>query len=1256
MKIRLRILTLIITAVFCLCLIPAVAFAEASAGGAAVRISDENLSGTAFKVKGYVEGVNESVSLIINMTKNGNEFISQSFSTEDDGSFELEIQTDSAPDLTDDTYNYTISEAERTSTLSVIKEDDFSADSSYTVKASVNNTVGNPSPSMKISNSEERLLYTGSSKTITNDDSIYSVSADVRLDTVTSINKQVLAVSNSSGNGSGTNSEINKLGNDGFNAVKIMANNGKFIAEYADNAANQTEITKKEIGSYTAESWTNLKVEFSPSTLILRLYVDGVRVLENENLYVLAQNNYTRLYDTWNTSGAMYIDNLLITKTSFSKFFGAEEASSQFINYSIKTKNDLVDAVNGADEDTVLDILTSSVNADIIGIDTSNLSGLGDGETLAVKKYIKSMEYDDISDIKTAYYHISVYLDVVTADEDELSLKLSQYKDLLDIPDDNLYYEDSEIVGAIYSHLDEATSPEELLKMVTAYAIIYEIRCVDEEILTDNFDYLSAYGLRGDYASLSLDSKELIFSTMQDYTFDFTVSYTKVLKDWTEEINSLYDNAVLDSFDYIIKNESVDVIDSSIFLEGRVTPAVSYKFRATVIAGGSEIAFTEFTTASDGTYECEIKTVQTPEDRSCEVHIVPVEPEAENQYYFYDTFTAGERKGNYIVNKELYETPYNGKPSPSMCVAKEDGEERPRLLAGSGTIRDKTDGETLFIEADIMKAQNIASPKLWSITDYNGNKEAMTVKATASDIVLYYKDAAEGYITKTLIKDFKKIHWYNIKFAVSMTEGVKAVDVFVDNNKTLSFKLSADIPNIGRFFDSEALTVNSDVHYIDNIKCYVDKAFRINVSEDYVPVSVIGSEKISKAIKELSEAGVNGYIGILEGYSDIFGIDTSIVKNLKDSSAVDLNITSGKYSSVLDVRKLYLRECRLQQIKEADNTEKIHILSQYSEDFFVNVDVENNEYEKFLIENISDVKHSDDVQKFHNTISAGAELKSITQMTARDTVDKNSALLEERGMTNGYSNLNSSMRNAVALSVVSNMPQTYKIDDFLSAVVKLINDGVTNPKQPQKLPGGGGTSGGSVGNVTTSFSDTQTVLPTTFSDVPSHHWCYGAIEYLVGKKIINGMGNGIFSPEQSVKREEFVKMVLAALCQKLYDYEPTFYDVDEGMWYAPYAITASKLGIVSGMGNGCFGIGESITRQDAALILYRCLENLSADCKPVRNANVFADDDNISEYAKEAVYHLYKCNVINGMTETGFAPLEPLTRAQAAKLIYEIIG
>ena len=97
-------------------------------------------------------------------------------------------------------------------------------------------------------------------------------------------------------------------------------------------------------------------------------------------------------------------------------------------------------------------------------------------------------------------------------------------------------------------------------------------------------------------------------------------------------------------------------------------------------------------------------------------------------------------------------------------------------------------------------------------------------------------------------------------------------------------------------------------------------------------------------------------------------------------------------------------------------------------------------------------------------------------------------------------------------------------------------------------------------------------------------------------------------------------------------------------------VSAFSDNIVTGKSDGSFGIGEHISRQDMAVMVCRACNRTM----PVSTAD-FADNDAISDYARESVAKLSAAGIINGMPDGSFAPTESTTRSQAAKMIYTIM-
>jgi hypothetical protein len=103
---------------------------------------------------------------------------------------------------------------------------------------------------------------------------------------------------------------------------------------------------------------------------------------------------------------------------------------------------------------------------------------------------------------------------------------------------------------------------------------------------------------------------------------------------------------------------------------------------------------------------------------------------------------------------------------------------------------------------------------------------------------------------------------------------------------------------------------------------------------------------------------------------------------------------------------------------------------------------------------------------------------------------------------------------------------------------------------------------------------------TQFDDVPATHWASGYINLAAQSKVVNGYGDGNFGPEDEVKYEQFVKMVVAAL-----DYEPkaNLY----GGYPSGYLIIASQKDITKSVPGTA---GQPIPRKTVAQILFNALD------------------------------------------------------------------
>ncbi len=213
--------------------------------------------------------------------------------------------------------------------------------------------------------------------------------------------------------------------------------------------------------------------------------------------------------------------------------------------------------------------------------------------------------------------------------------------------------------------------------------------------------------------------------------------------------------------------------------------------------------------------------------------------------------------------------------------------------------------------------------------------------------------------------------------------------------------------------------------------------------------------------------------------------------------------------------------------------------------------------------------------------------------------------------------------------------------------------------------GGGGGGGGAIsgkGSPVDIVIDEKEnpIVPTpqvemVFTDLSIEHWAAESVQWLKKKGIVNGTDTGAFEPNRTVTREEFAKMLVLACGLDTQYADTEFADAEPGAWYRPFIGAAASHGIVNGIGENVFGVGQQITRQDMATMTHRALELTGSTITKNRDYIAFEDEPEISDYAIHAVKSLYEAGVINGRSEERFEPLGNATRAEAAKMIYEAI-
>ena len=184
----------------------------------------------------------------------------------------------------------------------------------------------------------------------------------------------------------------------------------------------------------------------------------------------------------------------------------------------------------------------------------------------------------------------------------------------------------------------------------------------------------------------------------------------------------------------------------------------------------------------------------------------------------------------------------------------------------------------------------------------------------------------------------------------------------------------------------------------------------------------------------------------------------------------------------------------------------------------------------------------------------------------------------------------------------------------------------------------------------------QHLVSYPFDDIAEFTWAVESIMHLHKEGVINGTGERIFSPEKPVTREEFIKMIVVALLKTNSVYDKEFGGKYEGKWYYSYMAAAEFYALIQGIyDEEDFKEEVYITREDMCTIAYRAA--LRADITlPFKTYSTdFYDISKISFYATEAIRELQEADIIHGTGNNMFEPHLTTTRAEAAKIVHNLM-
>ena len=173
-----------------------------------------------------------------------------------------------------------------------------------------------------------------------------------------------------------------------------------------------------------------------------------------------------------------------------------------------------------------------------------------------------------------------------------------------------------------------------------------------------------------------------------------------------------------------------------------------------------------------------------------------------------------------------------------------------------------------------------------------------------------------------------------------------------------------------------------------------------------------------------------------------------------------------------------------------------------------------------------------------------------------------------------------------------------------------------------------------------------------FIDVAPNAWYKDAVQYAYAGGLMTGVSADAFAPEQTTTRAMIVS-ILARLEGVTSAQAAGFADVSDE-WYATAVNWAASAGVVSGTGDGNFSPNAAITREQLAAMLMNYSAWKGEDVSA--RADLSAYSDQPSTWAEETMSWAVAEGLISGVTNTELQPQGNATRAQVAAILQRFLA
>lgn len=171
-----------------------------------------------------------------------------------------------------------------------------------------------------------------------------------------------------------------------------------------------------------------------------------------------------------------------------------------------------------------------------------------------------------------------------------------------------------------------------------------------------------------------------------------------------------------------------------------------------------------------------------------------------------------------------------------------------------------------------------------------------------------------------------------------------------------------------------------------------------------------------------------------------------------------------------------------------------------------------------------------------------------------------------------------------------------------------------------------------------------------FQDVKPGAWYYDQVQYVYNKDLMGGTGSGTFGPNTPTNRGMVAFILYKIEGSPAVSGGSGFVDVTT-QYFANAVKWASQNKIVAGTGNGRFTPNSPVTREQLALMLYNYAKYKEFDVSRTKELIGYQDYSKIHTWGREALSWANGMGFINGVGGNRIDPTGNATRAQLAVIL-----